>query len=63
MAPEHTAKSERISVSLSSPANAATPSPEPAPAPEAKQSWLSWLYEKLADGVLTALLAIRSFFV
>jgi hypothetical protein len=63
MPPEQTARSDRISVSLSAPANAATPSPEHAPAPEAKQSWLSWLYEKLADGVLTAVLAIRSFFV
>jgi hypothetical protein len=64
MAREHAAKSDRVSVSLTSPAHAATPeSAATAPAPEPKPSWLSWLYGKLIDGVLTLVLAIRSFFV
>ena len=64
MAREHAAKSDRMSVSLTSPAHAATPdSAAAAAAPEPKQSWLSWLYGRLIDGVLTAVLAIRSFFV
>jgi hypothetical protein len=64
MAREHAAKSDRISVSLTSPAHAATPDSAAAEVvPEPKPSWFSWLYGKLVDGVLTAVLAIRSFFV
>jgi hypothetical protein len=64
MAQAHAGKSDRMGVSLTSPANAAIPVRAAVePASEPKQSWLSWLYEKLADGVLTAVLAIRSFFV
>jgi hypothetical protein len=64
MAREHAAKSDRVSVSLTSLAHAATPEPAAtAPAPEPKPSWFSWLYGKLIDGVLTLVLAVRSFFV
>ena len=64
MAREHAAKSDRISVSLASPAHAATSDSAATPhAPEPKPSWFSWLYGKVIDGVLTAVLAIRSFLV
>lgn len=55
------AKSDNLTrVSLVTPANAA-------PAPQAadqkpERSWLSWLYDKVVDGVVTAALAIRSLF-
>jgi len=55
------AKSDNLTgVSLVTPANAA-------PAPQAanqkpERSWLSWLYDKVVDSVVTAAVAIRSLF-
>ena len=61
----HAAKSDRLAgVTLVTPANAATPSPEHAAAtPKPKISWLSWLYGRLIDSLLAAVLAIRAIFV
>jgi hypothetical protein len=59
--PAFVTKSDSLTgVSLVTPANAA-------PAPQAadqkpERSWLSWLYDKVVDGVVTAALAIRSLF-
>ena len=55
------AKSDSLTgVSLVTPANAA-PAAQAA-VHKAEQSWLSWLYGKVVDGVVTAALAIRSLF-
>jgi hypothetical protein len=51
-----------VGVSLITPARAAPPPPEPEE-PQPQASWLSWAYGKLVDGVLAAVLAVRSVFV
>lgn len=67
------AKADRLAgLSLLTAAYAAGPAQEPAITPATPKqadarvnetSWLSWLYSKLLDGILTAALALRAIFV